>query len=41
MTYTEFRKRSPFQDSPIMRRVLATKTFLHLIDAMADPALRC
>ena len=38
VTYTEFRKRSPFQDSPIMRRVLATKTFLHLIDAMADPA---
>jgi GAF domain-containing protein len=38
VAYAEFRKRSSLQDSPNMRRVLATKTFVHLIDAKADAA---
>ena len=36
VAYAEFRKRS--SDKPSMGRVLATKTFVHLIDAKADAA---
>jgi adenylate cyclase len=38
LAFTESRKHSPSHYSPIIRRVVATKTLIHALNAAADPA---